>query len=66
MATSIVETITGAFSSFVSGIGTTIVNAFDSIFLNSEGGLSNLAIWGLVFAGVGLGMAIIRKFTSKA
>lgn len=60
---SIVESITG----ILSGLGSGMVDFFDSVFLNSNGtGLSTLAIVVLAFVGlsVGLGLvsALIRKF----
>ncbi len=65
MGTSIVSTIVTAVKDFATGVAGTVVDVFNAVCVNSEGGLSNLAIWGLVLGAVGLGYAIIRKFTSK-
>ena len=65
MGTSIVSTIVTAVSDFATGVADTVVDVFNAVCVNPEGGLSNLAIWGLVLGAVGLGYALIRKFTSK-
>ena len=62
----IVETFTGAFTSMAEGIGTGVVDLFNSVFVNSEGNLSNLAIWGITFGAVGLVLGLVRAFTRKA
>lgn len=65
----IVTTITGAFSAFVTGIGGSIVSAFNSIMFEGTGDtrrLSALATWSLVFLGVSLALGLVRKFTAKA
>lgn len=70
MGTEIVTTVVDAFTSFATGVGTGIVDAFNKVFTvtTSEGTvkLSNLAIWGLVFAGVGLATWIVKKLCAKA
>ena len=65
MGSSIVSTIVTAVKDFATGISSTVVDVFNAVCVNAEGGLSNLAIWGLVLGAVGLGYALIRKFTSK-
>ena len=66
MGAEIVSTFTTSFSTFCSGIAGSIVETFNSVFTTGDGKLSNLAIWGIVFGAVGLGLAIVRKFTAKA
>ena len=66
MGAEIVSTITTAITSFATGVASTFVNVFDTIFVGAEGGLSNLAIWGLVMGAIGVGYALIRKFSNKA
>ena len=65
MGTSIVSTIVTAVKDFATGVAGTVVDVFNAVCVNPEGGLSNLATWGLVLGAVGLGYALIRKFTSK-
>ena len=69
MASSIVSTFVDAFTGLTSGLGQGIVDTFNSLFVVTNGEtttLSNLAIWGLVFGGISLGIGIIHKFTRKA
>jgi hypothetical protein len=65
MGASIVETFTTAFTGITSGLSSGIVDTFNTIVTNSEGGLSNLATWGLVFGGVALGIGILKGFMRK-
>lgn len=65
MGTSIVETITNAATSFASGFGNAVVSTFNTILTDGDGQLSNLAIWALAFAGVGLIIGISKIFTRK-
>ena len=65
MGTSIVSTITGAITEFATGVAGTVVEVFNAVCVNEAGGLSNLAIWGLVLGGIALATAIVRKFTAK-
>lgn len=51
----LVEIITNAFSGMLTGTLGGVKAAFDSVVLNdAKTGLSMLAIWSLVFAGIGL------------
>ena len=65
MGAEIVSTFVEAVKGVAGGIAGTIVDTFNAVAVNSEGGLSNLAIWGLVLGAVGLGTFVVRKFTSK-
>ena len=62
----IVSTFTGALGEFVEGFGSSVVDLFNSVFVNAEGGLSNLAVWGITFSAVGLVLGLVRAFTRKA
>jgi len=62
----IVQTFTEAFTNMTSGIGTGIVDLFNNVFVTEEGGLSNLAIWGITFGAIGLVLGLVRLFTRKA
>ncbi len=66
MGTSIIETFTTALSSLGTGVAETVVNVFDKVFVGAEGGLSNLAIYGIVMGAVALGIGLVHKFTRKA
>lgn len=66
MGAEIVQTITTAATNFASGFGSAVVNTFDTILTNGDGGLSNLAIWGLAFGGVALIVGLSKMFTRKA
>lgn len=66
MGAEIITTFTEALSSLASGVASTVVTTFDAVMTNSEGGLSNLAIYGIVFLAVSLGIGLVRKFSAKA
>jgi phage-related protein len=69
MGTEIVTTLIETLGSFVSGIGSAFLNAFQTIFMieTSEGtysGLNNMGIFLLVMLGISLGYGVIRYITS--
>ena len=66
LGTQIVETFLEGVTGLGSGLGETIVDTFNSVVLNSDGNLSNLAIWGLVFAGATLIIGVVKHFSRKA
>lgn len=68
MASEIVQTIITAITSFVTGMGSAFLNAFQNIFMikGSEGtfsGLNELGVFILVFFGLSLGYGVIRWIT---
>lgn len=65
MGESIVTTVVDALKGFGSGFAETVVDVFTKVCVNAEGGLSNLAIWGLVIGTLGIGVGITRMFTRK-
>ena len=66
MVTSIVETITQAFTGLLGGLGSGIVGFFDDVVMATEGeGISNFATWALVFLGISFAIFIVRKITGK-
>lgn len=66
LGSQIVETFLEGVTGLGSGLGKTIVDTFNSVVLNSDGNLSNLAIWGLVFGGSALVIGVVKHFTRKA
>lgn len=66
MGAEIITTFTDALSSLASGVASTVVTTFDTVMTNSEGKLSNLAIYGIVTIAVSLGIGLVRKFSAKA
>ena len=66
LGSQIVTTFVDAFAQLTAGLGESIVATFDALLLNANGGLSNIAVWGLVFGGVSLGLGIIGRFIRKA
>ena len=62
----IVSTFTSAVSEFAEGIGTTVVDLFDKVFVTADGNLSNLAIWGITFGAISLVLGLVHTFTRKA
>ena len=67
MVTSIVETITSAFTGLLGGLGSGIVGFFDDVVMSPAegGGISNFATWALVFLGISFAIFIVRKITGK-
>lgn len=66
MGAEIITTFTEALSSLASGVASTVVATFDAIMMTTDGKLSNVAIYGIVFLAVSLGIGLVRKFTAKA
>lgn len=66
MGAEIITTFTDALSSLASGVASTVVATFNAIMMTSEGKLSNIAIYGIVFLAVSLGIGLVKKFTAKA
>lgn len=70
-ATSIISPIITSISEFVSGLGTSFLNAFQTIFMvgttvegvTTYSGLNSLGIFLLVFFGISLGYGVIRWIT---
>ena len=63
---SIVKTVTDAIAGLATNIAGTVVDVFNKVFVNADGGISNIAIWGLVVGAVGISFGIVRMFTRKA
>ena len=61
----IVETFLSGVTGLGSGLGTAIVDTFNSVVLTSEGKLSNIAIWGLTFGGMALVIGLAKLFSRK-
>ena len=63
MITEIISSITGAFSSLMTGMIDALTNGFDALVwtTNADGAreLSSLATYGLCFIGVGLALALV-------
>ena len=63
---SIVKTVTDAITGLATNIAGTVVDVFNKVFVNADGGISNIAIWGLVVGAVGITFGIVRMFMRKA
>lgn len=63
--TNIVTTIVESATSLLGGIGAGIVEYFETLFLNSEGGISNLGIYLLCFVGFGVAIGCMRWIRTK-
>lgn len=64
MAGNIVSTVTSAIGSFVTGIGSSVVDFFNTTVVTAEGELTTFATWSLVFLGVGFGSMIFKWVTN--
>ncbi len=69
MATEVIATILSAITDFLGGIGSAIVGFFSELTTTAEGGLTELAIWLLVFLGlsiaIGLGRLVFAIFRTR-
>lgn len=65
VGTQIVNTVVEAFTGLAEGIASTVQTVFEQLFITENGGISNLAIWGLVFVGVGAAFGLVKMFTNK-
>lgn len=68
MAAELVTTIITSLTSFVSGLGSAFLSAFQNLFMiagenGTYSGLNDLGIFILVFFGISLGYGIIRWIT---
>lgn len=63
--TNIITTIVEGTSGILGGIGKGAVDFFESIFLTTEGNISSLGTYLLVFVGVGMAIGIMRWIRSK-
>ena len=66
LGSQIVDTFLEGVTGLGSGLGRTIVDTFNSVVMTSDGKLSNLAIWGLVFGGSALIIGVVKHFARKA
>ena len=64
MVANIVQTVTTAIGSFVTGIGTSVVDFFNTTVLTADGELTTFATWALVFLGIGFGSMIFKWVTN--
>lgn len=65
MGAEIISTFTTALSGLAEGVSSTVVSTFNTIMTTSEGKLSNLGIYGIVFLAVSLGIGIVKMFSNK-
>lgn len=61
----IVDTAVGSFTTAASGIADTVSTVFSKMFISPTGGISDLAIWGLVLLGIGAAFGLVKMFTNK-
>ena len=65
MVSEIITSIVDAFTSFITGLGTGIVDFFRGLVLDENGGLTEFAAWGLAFLGLGLAVSIVYAILRK-
>ena len=64
-ATNIINTIVEGATGILSGIGPGAVDFFESIFLTTDGTISSLGTYLLVFVGVGMAIGVMRWIRAK-
>ena len=65
LVSAIVGDVTSAISTFMSGMGTTIVDFFDNVVVK-DGQLTVFATWTIIFVGIGFASGLISKLVRKA
>jgi len=63
MAGQIIDVMLDAISAFVDGLSTLFLDAFGLLVYNPTDGLTDLATYGLVFAGAGIVLGVVNRFT---
>ena len=64
MVANIIQTVTTAIGSFVTGVGSSVVDFFNTTVLTADGELTTFATWSLVFLGIGFGSMIFKWVTN--
>ena len=60
----IIGVVLEAITTFLGGIGSSILDLFDNLLVTAEGGLTNLATYGLVFVGLGFAISLFYMLFS--
>ena len=60
-AMGIIQTITQAIGDFLGGMGTSMVDFFDTTFMKADGSLTTFAIVGLTMMGLGIASGIVAS-----
>jgi hypothetical protein len=63
MVAEIVGVFLDALTEMVSGFATAILEIFDTLVYNPVDGLTGIATWSLVFAGIGIVLGLLNRFT---
>lgn len=56
----LIKALTDSFTGFLSGTGAGIVDFFETLFINAEGGMTVFAVVSIAFIGLGLATAVSR------
>lgn len=65
IVTQIAQDVVGATSAFLGGIGSSIVNFFDTVVV-ANGKLTTFAAWTIAFVAIGFGSKFVGKLMHKA
>jgi hypothetical protein len=63
MVAEIVGVFLDALEAMFQGVADTVITLFNTLVYVPEEGLTGIAIWSLVFAGISLTLGLINKFT---
>jgi hypothetical protein len=63
LVTEILGVFTDIFSGLVSAMTTLVTDAFSGLIYNSTDGLSDIAIWSLVFGAIAVVLGLVNRFT---
>lgn len=65
MITAVVNALTQGFTGTLTGMGNGVVSVFDSLFVTTDGALTNFAQVGLVMGGISLGIGVFLWLVHK-
>lgn len=65
MVSEIITEIVSAFTTFLSGLGSAVVDLFEGLILDDAGKLTPFAAWGLAFLGLGLAVSLFYAILKK-
>lgn len=66
MVAEAIGAVTETIGSLLTGIGTSVVDVFDTLILTAEGKLTTFATYTFIFIGIGFCTWLFRKLVRKA
>ena len=64
MVAEMITTITDALGGVLTGVGSAIVDFFNTAVLTTDGKLTTFAVWALAFLGISFGLGVVKFITN--